>query len=128
MKRTFLMTIISVAVIVTIVSACSSPVRTDFVGTWGELTQQAPQLTIEADGDFFGTDGCNNLNGTGDITGDSFMFGVMASTRIACDNVDAWLSRAATAKINDDTLTVYDKDGSQLGTLRANGPPPQNHM
>jgi heat shock protein HslJ len=76
-----------------------------------------PSLTIASDGAFNGTDGCNSLAGQGTITGDTFSFGVFAATMMACQEVDAWLSKAETATVSGNTLTVLGKDGTVIGTL-----------
>ena len=88
-----------------------------FTGTWGEDAAGEPSLTIEADGTFSGTDGCNALKGEGTVTGDTFTFGPFASTLKACEGVTPWLNLASTAKVDGDTLTVYRTDGEEIGSL-----------
>lgn len=87
------------------------------VGSWGSTAPEKPNLTIESDGSYSGTDGCNRLMGTGSIDGDTIDFGDMASTMIACQGVDEWLNKAATGTVGGSTLTIYDKQGSRIGTL-----------
>ncbi|WRS30275.1 META domain-containing protein [Actinomycetaceae bacterium MB13-C1-2] len=44
-----------------------------------------PELTVEDEGAFHGTAGCNNLFGTVRAEGDKLLFGPVASTMMACD-------------------------------------------
>lgn len=87
------------------------------VGTWGSTAPQQPNLTIENDGAFSGTDGCNRLTGRGSIDGDSITFGPIASTMMACTGVDEWLGKAVTGTAKGASLVVYDSSGNQIGTL-----------
>ncbi|RKR20693.1 META domain-containing protein [Arthrobacter oryzae] len=101
----------------TAVTGCSGPALKSFAGSWGQTVKGQPNLTITDDGSFQGTDGCNRLTGKGSISGDSFDFGPIASTMMACSNVDTWLSQAHTAKVNGTVLVVYGNSGNQIGTL-----------
>jgi heat shock protein HslJ len=87
------------------------------VGTWGETAEQSPQLVLTEDGSLTGTDGCNGLNGTWEISGDTVVFGPVMATMMACDGVDTWLSLMTTATVNGDTMTVMGPDGAEVGTL-----------
>ena len=93
-------------------SSGSSP-----AGDWGQVASGQPSLTIKTDGTFSGTDGCNRLTGQGSIDGDTITFGPMASTLMACQGVDEWLNKAATGTAKGSTMTVYDQQGSKIGTL-----------
>lgn len=101
---------------VTFLAGCSSA-GSSFAGTWGEDATGKPSLTIESDGSFSGTDGCNPLKGKGTISGDTFTFGPFASTLKACEGVTPWLNLADTAKVDGDTLVVYRSGGTKIGTL-----------
>jgi len=57
------------------------------------------------------------LTGKGSISGDVFDFGAIASTSMACSDVDTWLSQAQTAKVDGPVLVVYEKGGNRIGTL-----------
>lgn len=94
-----------------------TPSGAALVGTWGSTADKQPNLTIENDGAFSGTDGCNRLSGKGSIDGDTITFGPIASTLMACEGVDEWLGKAATGTAKGSTLTVYDDSGSTIGTL-----------
>jgi hypothetical protein len=37
---------------------------------------------------------------------------------MACKDVDVWLSKASTAKIDGSELAVFDESGDRLGALR----------
>jgi heat shock protein HslJ len=102
---------------VTALTACSAPAPASFVGDWGQPGSGRPSLTITEDGSFQGTDGCNRLTGKGSISGDVFDFGTMASTSMACSDVDTWLSRAETAKVDGTVLVIYRQGGDKIGTL-----------
>lgn len=90
----------------------------DAVGTWGEGGDGQPQLVIAEDGTVSGTDGCNRLTGEwSEGEDEDVTFGDLASTQMACDGVDDWLSRASTAEVEGDELVVRDESGEQIGTL-----------
>ena len=94
-----------------------TPSGAALVGTWGSTAAQQPNLTIQSDGAFSGTDGCNRLTGKGSIDGDTITFGPIASTMMACTGVDEWLGKAASGTASGSTMTVYDTNGSKIGTL-----------
>ncbi|WP_226759655.1 META domain-containing protein [Arthrobacter sp. SO3] len=98
-------------------TGCSGPAVTSFAGGWGQTGSGQPNLTITDDGSFQGTDGCNRLTGKGSISGDVFGFGPIASTSMACSDVDTWLSHADTAKVDGSVLVVYERGGAKIGTL-----------
>jgi len=107
---------IVVATALSALAGCSSS-GSAFTGTWGQDAPRQPSLTIESDGTFSGTDGCNPLKGKGTISGDTFTFGPFASTLKACEGVTPWLNLANTAKVDGDKLTVFRTDGEKIGTL-----------
>jgi hypothetical protein len=110
-------TLITGAALVAITGCSSASSENLFVGSWGETGDLEPSLTIEADGSFHGTDGCNRLTGEGEISGDVLNFGDFASTAKACIDVDTWLSQAATAKVDGSALVIYEENGDRLGAL-----------
>ena len=90
----------------------------DPVGTWGDTTTRTePSLVLADDGTLTGTDGCNRLRGGWSADGDTVTFDQVASTRMACEGVDTWLSGLATATISGAEMTVLDASGAELGTL-----------
>ena len=87
-------------------------------GTWGDAADSAePSLVLEADGTLTGTDGCNRLTGEWVENGVDLTFENVATTLMACADVDTWLSGLDTATIDGSTMTVYDESGDELGTL-----------
>jgi heat shock protein HslJ len=87
-------------------------------GTWGDTTTDTePSLVLADDGTLTGTDGCNRLRGRWSADGDTVTFDQVASTRMACEGVDTWLSGLATATISAAEMTVLDASGAELGTL-----------
>ncbi|GAA1956031.1 META domain-containing protein [Agromyces allii] len=91
----------------------------DPVGTWGDTSDtSAPSLVLADGGGLTGTDGCNRLTGTWTVDeSDHVEFHDVASTRMACEGVDTWLEGLSQATVADDTMTVLDQDGSEIGTL-----------
>ena len=86
-------------------------------GTWGEEADGQPHLVLEEDGKLSGTDGCNRLNGGWEQDGDVVTFGEVATTAMACPDVDTWLMDLDSARIEGDTLLVNDASGSKIGSL-----------
>jgi heat shock protein HslJ len=109
--------VISAAVAGLLAGCAGTPSGAAVVGTWGSTAAKQPNLTIQNDGAFSGTDGCNQLTGRGSIDGDSITFGPIASTMMACTGVDEWLGKAATGTAKGSALVVYDTSGNQIGTL-----------
>ncbi|WP_405474300.1 META domain-containing protein [Paenarthrobacter ilicis] len=101
-------------------AGCAGSGSSPFVGVWGEPGNlQEPSLDLHTDGSISGTDGCNRLMGSWKEEAKTATFG-LASTRMACPGIDAWLSGAATARIQEDgKLAVFGQDGQQIGTLDA---------
>ena len=95
---------------------CSS--ATSPVDDWGVDEPGQPQLTLSEDGRVSGTDGCNRLMGSWEEAGDSIQLSEIASTLMACEGVDTWLSGAQSLKVDGDTLHVFAAGGRELGTLR----------
>lgn len=90
----------------------------DPVGAWGDTTTQTePSLVLAEDGILNGTDGCNRLRGSWSADGETITFNQVASTRMACEGVDTWLSGLATATISGAEMTVLDASGTEIGTL-----------
>lgn len=90
------------------------------VGAWGgQAVSGGPSLALAEDGTLTGTDGCNRLLGSWSEQGegDTIVFEGVASTRMACEGVDTWLSGLATATIEGDIMTVHGEGEAVLGTL-----------
>lgn len=90
------------------------------VGTWGEPGSQGmPSLTFE-DEEYSGTDGCNNIAGTYSQDDAGVIdLGAMAATKMFCEGVDTWLSTAQTASVEDASITFFDENGDEVGSLAA---------
>ena len=90
----------------------------DPVGTWGDTKAAGePSLVLTSDGKLSGTDGCNQLSGAWTDGDDTITFDNVASTMMACEDVDTWLSKLSTGTVSGDTLTVYNTRGKEIGTL-----------
>ncbi len=90
----------------------------DAVGTWGSGGPGLPQLVVEAGGALHGTDGCNVLGGEWRQEGDTIVTDGVISTKMYCEGVDDWLSGIRSARVEGDTLHVFDSSGSEIGTLQ----------
>lgn len=102
------------------VAGCA-PATTQVSGTWGDTSRQSsPSLELGANGALSGTDGCNRLVGEYQATNDAIIFDQVASTMMFCEDVDTWLSGLSTATVNDKTMTIFDKNGVEIGTLTRN--------
>ena len=110
-----------VVAVVLLLAGCSGAPSSAVVGRWGSTASAQPNLHIQSDGTFSGSDGCNTLTGKGTIEGDTISFGTIASTLKACSGVHTWLGKAVTGKANGDTLTVMNDGGSTIGTLKRSG-------
>jgi heat shock protein HslJ len=90
----------------------------DPVGTWGDTEANGePSLVLASDGKLSGTDGCNQLSGSWTDDDDTITFENVASTMMACEDVDTWLSKLSTGTVSGNTLTVYGPAGKEIGTL-----------
>lgn len=88
-------------------------------GTWGDTSDTGePSLTLDDDGSLTGTDGCNTLSGSWRLESDDIVyFDSVASTRMACPDVDTWLEGLSQATISDSTMTITGSDGAEIGQL-----------
>ena len=87
-------------------------------GTWGNTQPGQPHLSFAEDGTVAGTDGCNRLMGRWSREQDVITLSQMASTMMYCEGVDMWLTAAATASVHETDLHVFDREGTQIGTLK----------
>ncbi len=109
------------------ISSCGA--ATGPAGTWGNgyNTDKQPYLELalvaekdasyEQAGFATGSDGCNRLSGQWFQAEGKLTFQQLGSTLMSCDGVDTWLSKAASATIDGDVMTVHDASGTSLGTL-----------
>ncbi|MDN4597777.1 META domain-containing protein [Leifsonia virtsii] len=111
----------ALAVVLLLAGCAGTPSGAKVVGMWGSTASGQPNLNIENDGTFSGSDGCNRLSGQGQIDGNEITFGSIASTMMACEGVDEWLGKAATGNVSGDTMTVLDESGKTIGTLPRSG-------
>ena len=90
----------------------------DYVGAiFASTAKGEPFLTFADDGTYSGSDGCNGLRGTYEVGDDELVLKPGLSTLRACPDVDTWVRDATTVKVDSDTLIVFDKGGSEIGTL-----------
>lgn len=91
-------------------------------GSWGTEADNKPLLVLEHDGSLHGTDGCNRLMGAWKQSDDGTIdFGEVATTMMACEGVDTWLSTLSTGELKGQTMHVFDGDGNEIGTLTRHG-------
>lgn len=94
---------------------------TDVTGVWGmQDTEGIASLELAEDGTATGTDGCNRMVGTWEQNGTQVAFGEWATTRMACQSVDTWLSLAVKATVEGENLVFADENGIEIGTLQPN--------
>lgn len=104
------------ASIVALMSGCATAVTV--AGTWGDAAVSSePSLELSDNGKLTGTDGCNRLVGEYEASGNTITFKQVASTMMFCEQIDTWLSRLDTATVSGDTMTVFDVDSQEIGTL-----------
>lgn len=88
-------------------------------GTWGDTgDSSAPSLEFAPGGRVSGTDGCNDMMGTWAQDGTTVTLDEMTSTLIGCPDVETWLSDAATAELDGETLELFASDATPIGTLQ----------
>jgi heat shock protein HslJ len=117
-KPTALLAFAAVALALGLAGCAAGTGSADVTGTWGTPDATGtPGLELNADQSVTGTDGCNRLVGTWSLNGDTIEFGTFASTLMACEGVDTWLSGASTATVAGSTMTVQDAGGDDIGTL-----------
>lgn len=93
----------------------------DVAGLWGmQDTEGIASLELAEDGTATGTDGCNRMTGTWEQNGTQVAFGEWATTRMACQSVDTWLSLAVKATVEGENLIFADENGIEIGTLQPN--------
>jgi heat shock protein HslJ len=88
-----------------------------FVGSWVAKQPAQAGLTLKSDGTLTGNDGCNSLSGTWTESKKAAQFGPMTATKMACEGVDTWLSKATEARQDGETLNIYDSAGDAIGVL-----------
>lgn len=104
------------ASIVALMSGCAPAVTV--VGTWGDAAVSTePSLELSKSGKLTGTDGCNRLVGEYEASGNTITFKQVASTMMFCEQIDTWLSRLDSATVSGDTMTVFDANSQEIGTL-----------
>ncbi|KRE23461.1 hypothetical protein ASG80_07050 [Agromyces sp. Soil535] len=123
MRAPFAVTIIVAAVALAGCATSPGDEPIDPVGTWIESTDEdAPSLTLDEGGVLSGTDGCNRLSGSWRLEDDDIVyFDSVASTRMACPDVDTWLDGLSQATISGSTMTILGSDGAQIGQLERSG-------
>jgi heat shock protein HslJ len=83
--------------------------------------KREPHLVLEPGGKVAGSDGCNRLVGSYELTGETITFGRLAGTMMACPDTDATdrafrqaLEQARRWKIAGDSLELFDASGARL--------------
>ncbi|WP_229730970.1 META domain-containing protein [Microbacterium faecale] len=91
----------------------------DYVGaTFASSEAGDPFISFSDDGTFEGNDGCNGFGGTYEVEDDRIVLDrVGVATLKGCMNVDDWLRGADSLQIADETMTVFNSSGDEIGTL-----------
>lgn len=101
-----------------LLTACSGTASVSDT-SWGKLdTRGEASMTFTADGAAHGSDGCNIVNGKWTEEKGTVKLGQLASTMMFCEGVDTWLTGAATAVAEGDTLTFSDEAGKEIGSFK----------
>ena len=116
MKRTIVLCVLAAAGL-TVLAGCAPSSSSSYVGTWTSDRPAGTQLQLKDGGDLSGNDGCNAMSGQWTESKGRITFSKLAVTTKACPDVDPWLSKAASARSDGDTLNVYDSAGTQVGVL-----------
>ena len=110
----------AIAVTLLGVAACNSSAEPDLspVGTWSQEAEDSPFLEFAEDGTLSGNDGCNNLGGdwTSPAAGE-IETSRLVGTMMYCEGVDDWLSAFHHATFTAESMTVYNIDNQEIGTL-----------
>ena len=114
-----------------VLSACSSGSKSaSIAGTWkltsyGAANSPTPavsdvdaSITFDVNGTLNGNGGCNSMSGDYKVDGNQITFGPIMSTLMGCDEprmtqegtVHQVLTDTASFKIDDNTLTILNKD------------------
>lgn len=93
----------------------SRPATTPESGTWTSDDGSA-WLTL-GDDEVTGNDGCNAVNGTYTIDGDTVAFAMGIMTLKACPGVSLSFRTLASGVIEDERMTLYDAAGTVLATF-----------
>ncbi|WP_156760261.1 META domain-containing protein [Microbacterium karelineae] len=90
----------------------------EYVGaTFASTEQGEPHIEFADDGTYSGSDGCNGIHGEYTAEGETLTLKPGFSTLKGCVDVDDWLRAAAEVQVDGDSLIVFDKSGSEIGTL-----------
>ncbi|GAA2223225.1 META domain-containing protein [Herbiconiux moechotypicola] len=90
--------------------------RGEAAGTWVSEVPGA-SLVLDPDGAVSGSDGCNRLTGSWTEADNVVIFSGLASTLMACEGVDTWLSQATSFSYDGDEALVVGAEGTEIGTL-----------
>lgn len=91
---------------------------------WGPEGTSDQFVAFKSGGEVIGHGGCNRFFGTYDQNGDTLTFGPLASTKMACPNLNeeqAFMSALQSARTVEAThlrLIIKGEDGQALLTLR----------
>ncbi|MDO9397088.1 MAG: META domain-containing protein [Herbiconiux sp.] len=88
------------------------------VGVWRAEAPDEAWLEIADDGSVSGSDGCNAVTGSADVTGAEVTFTMGLSTLIACPDVSITFSGLRSASVSGDVLTTRDAAGAEIVALR----------
>lgn len=132
---------LALALLAALAAGCApsaAPVPGDIHGSWvieqaraePILDKRRARLVLGRDGRLSGHNSCNAMNGSFTLQGDRIRFGAIATTRMACaelqreqeDRILTALELAVTARVRPDgLLEIRDADGR--GLLRATREP-----
>lgn len=111
-----------VLTIFALVYSANRSASSGYIGSWGSGMQS---LTISADGEARGTDGCNGQSSRWAMKGDRIEFEGFMGTMMACLGPDdrmmnGWLGQSSYAQLDvadSNQLIFYGQSGEQLGVM-----------
>lgn len=118
MKAKFIVLALATSVVLLSGCAAADSAATP-AGVWGAAPDSGDAyLELTDDGSLAGSDGCNRLVGGWIAENETTItFTELGSTRMACEDVDTWLSEAASATLDGKIMTVLGASGDSIGTL-----------
>lgn len=95
----------------------------ELAGKWipaGKSIKTDPHIVFESAGSWQGTDGCNTITGRWSASDSGDLIATAGpTTMIACEGapVGQWMTKVATAAVDDSELVLHDRSGEELARL-----------
>lgn len=86
-------------------------------GLWVSHENGRPHLDFRPDGTVAGSDGCNGIHTSYEVSEGVATLAPFLSTLKACGGVDTWLRKVHTVRTDEASLAVFDSEGTRIGSL-----------